>query len=58
MPPELRLAARERTGREGVVEPLRTDELDRLALEVRRSGADSVAVCLLFSYFDPAHEAP
>ncbi len=56
VPPELRLAARERTAANGVVEPLSTDELDRLALEVRQSGADSVAVCLLFSYLDPAHE--
>ncbi len=56
VPPELRLAARERIAVDGVVEPLTEDELDRLTYEVRRSGVDSVAVCLLFSYLDPAHE--
>src|SRR6185369_608616 len=29
----------------------------RLAAEVRESGAESVAVCLLFSYLDPEHES-
>ena len=29
---------------------------ERLAELVRESGAESVAVCLLFSYLDPAHE--
>jgi N-methylhydantoinase A len=53
---ELRFGARERTGPEGVVEPLADAELDRLADAVARSEADSVAVCLLFSYLEPAHE--
>jgi N-methylhydantoinase A len=39
-----------------VVEPLADRELDRLAAAVRESGAESVAVCLLFAYLDPAHE--
>jgi N-methylhydantoinase A len=38
------------------VEPLAEEEPDRLAQAVRESGAESVAVCLLFSYLDPAHE--
>jgi N-methylhydantoinase A len=54
--PELRFEAAERTGPEGVVEPLAADEPQRLAALVRDSGAESVAVCLLFSYLDPAHE--
>ena len=53
---ELRFGAAERVGPEGVVEPLEPEELDRLAAAVRDSGAESVAVCLLFSYLDPTHE--
>jgi len=56
VPPELRFEADERTGPEGIVEPLAAGEPDRLAAAVRDSGAESVAVCLLFSYLDPAHE--
>jgi N-methylhydantoinase A len=52
----LRFGARERTGPEGVVEPLSDSEVGRLARAVDESGAESVAVCLLFSYLDPAHE--
>ena len=41
----------------GVVEPLGEDELERLvAEELRDSDAESVAICLLFSYLEPAHE--
>ncbi|HEY7456777.1 MAG TPA: hydantoinase/oxoprolinase family protein [Solirubrobacterales bacterium] len=54
--PELRFEARERVGPEGEIEPLAADEARRLAELVRASGAESVAVCLLFSYLDPAHE--
>jgi N-methylhydantoinase A len=39
-----------------VIEPLGRDEPQRLAQLVRESGAESVAVCLLFSYLDPTHE--
>jgi N-methylhydantoinase A len=52
----LRFGARERTGPDGVVEPLSEAEVGRLARAVDESGAESVAVCLLFSYLDPAHE--
>jgi N-methylhydantoinase A len=31
-------------------------ELKRVVREVRRSGAESVAICLLFSYVNPEHE--
>jgi N-methylhydantoinase A len=53
---QLRFAVRERTGPEGVVEPLAAGELDRVTAFARQSDAESVAVCLLFSYLDPAHE--
>lgn len=52
----LRFEAGERVGPEGVVEPLGGDEPRRLAELVRASAAESVAVCLLFSYLEPAHE--
>jgi N-methylhydantoinase A len=54
--PELRFEAAERTGPEGVIEPLAAGEPERLATALRRSGAESVAICLLFSYLDPGHE--
>jgi N-methylhydantoinase A len=54
--PALRFEAAERVGPEGEIEPLAADEADRLAELIRASGAESVAVCLLFSYLDPAHE--
>src|SRR5665811_604881 len=54
--PELRFEAAERTGPEGEIEPLAEGEPQRLAELVRESGAESVAVCLLFYYLDPAHE--
>ncbi len=51
-----RVEAAERVGPEGVLEPLGDAELERIASECRRIGAESIAVCLLFSYLDPAHE--
>jgi N-methylhydantoinase A len=56
VPSELRFEAAERIGPEGVVEPLGTEEPERLAAAIAASGAESVAVCLLFSYLDPGHE--
>jgi N-methylhydantoinase A len=53
---ELRFEAAERVGPEGVVEPLGDGEPARLTEAIRKSGAESVAVCLLFSYLDPTHE--
>ncbi|MEX2048577.1 MAG: hydantoinase/oxoprolinase family protein, partial [Gemmatimonadota bacterium] len=40
----------------GELEPLDDTELARLASTLRQGGAESVAVCLLHSYADPAHE--
>jgi N-methylhydantoinase A len=54
--PELRFEADERIGPQGVVEPLGEGEPGRLAELVRDSGAEAVAICLLFSYLDPSHE--
>jgi N-methylhydantoinase A len=54
--PALRLEADERTGPEGVISPLAAGEPERLARLLRQQGAESVAICLLFSYLDPAHE--
>jgi N-methylhydantoinase A len=56
VPAELRFEAAERVGPAGVVEPLGEGEPRRLTELVRKSGAESVAVCLLFSHLDPAHE--
>src|SRR5919198_5426016 len=46
VPDDLRFAARERTGPEGVVSPLAGPELDRVAAFARDSQVESVAVCL------------
>jgi N-methylhydantoinase A len=54
--PELRFEAAERVGPDGIVEPMAEDEPERLAALIRDSGAESVAICLLFSYLDPSHE--
>src|SRR5215469_3804193 len=48
--PEMRFEAAERVGPEGVVTELPKDEPERLAGLVRDTGAESVAICLLFSY--------
>ncbi len=53
---ELRFEANERIGPDGVVKPLSDDEPARLTELLRESGAESVAICLLFSYLDPSHE--
>jgi len=54
--PELRFEAEERIGPDGVVTPLAEAEPERLAALLAESGAESVAICLLFSYLDPSHE--
>ncbi|MQA75493.1 MAG: hydantoinase/oxoprolinase family protein [Solirubrobacterales bacterium] len=53
---ELRFGARERVGPAGVLEALEEREIERLVDGLAASGAESVAVCLLFSYLEPAHE--
>ncbi len=54
--PELRFEAEERIGPDGVITELADEEVERLVSELGGSGAESVAVCLLFAFSDPAHE--
>jgi len=54
--PELRFEAAERVGPTGEIEPLAEGEAERLGEAIRESGAEAVAICLLFSYVDPSHE--
>jgi N-methylhydantoinase A len=54
--PELRFEADERVGPNGEIEPLADGEAQRLEESIRESGAEAVAICLLFSYVDPSHE--
>ncbi|HEY8779086.1 MAG TPA: hydantoinase/oxoprolinase family protein, partial [Solirubrobacterales bacterium] len=46
----------ERVGPDGVIETLDDAELDALAERIGDSGVAAVAICLLFSYLEPAHE--
>ena len=55
--PELRIGVRERVGPEGVVEALSEAEIDRVVGAVGELDCESIAICLLFSYREPAHEA-
>lgn len=57
VPPGLAFGAPERIGPDGeVLRPLSSDALAALAEAVVRSGAEAVAVCLLFGYLEPVHE--
>ncbi len=56
-PRELRFGLEERILAGGKVErPLTMEAADRLAARVKAAGVESVAVCLLHSYANPAHE--
>ena len=51
------LAVAERIDAQGeVVMPLEAAALERLAAQVAQRSAEAIAVCLLFSYLNPAHE--
>jgi N-methylhydantoinase A len=53
----LRFGAKERIGADGrVLQPVSQAEIDRLVRRVKASRADSVAVCFLFAFANPAHE--
>ena len=54
VPPELRFAARERTGPDGILQEL--EGLDGLVAEIREADPQAVAVCLLHAYAHPEHE--
>ncbi|MCB1019287.1 MAG: hydantoinase/oxoprolinase family protein [Acidobacteria bacterium] len=57
IPPELRFGLAERVTYDGaVLQPASEREVHRVADAVAAAGAESVAVCLLHSYANPAHE--
>jgi N-methylhydantoinase A len=56
VPPELRVAVPERTGPDGVLRTLDEDVL-RARLAELPEDCESAAVCLLWSFLHPAHEA-
>ena len=51
-----RIEAAERVGPHGVIAELTEEALDALVAEARGLDAESIAICLLFSYLEPAHE--
>ena len=54
---ELRFGVHERISADGeVLKPLSTDEVRTLTDKLKRAQVESVAICLLFSFVDPAHE--
>jgi N-methylhydantoinase A len=57
VPRHLRLEVAERIGADGSVrEALALDELPRIVAEFAAAGVESVAICLLHAYANPAHE--
>ena len=57
VPRHLRFEVTERLDHTGaVVTPLNAGDVERAAAEIRRQGVEAVAVCLLHSYANPAHE--
>jgi N-methylhydantoinase A len=57
VPKEMRFGIKERTLCTGeVIEDLDMKEAEEIALKVKGGNAESVAVCLLFSYLNPSHE--
>lgn len=58
VPRELRFGIRERTGPDGgIIVPLDAEALVRLKTRLRRARVESVAVSLLFSFANSAHES-
>lgn len=57
VPRRLRLEVTERVGPDGaILTPLRLDEMGPIVETFRGEGLESVAVCLLHAYANPAHE--
>ncbi|MBI2962655.1 MAG: hydantoinase/oxoprolinase family protein [Deltaproteobacteria bacterium] len=57
VPRHLRLPIRERITKEGEVHtPLVEEDVHAAAREIRRLGVESIAVCFLWSFRNPAHE--
>ncbi len=58
VPPELRFEVQERVLQTGeVLQALDPAQLPELVSNIQASGAEAVAVCLLFSFLQPQHEA-
>ena len=58
VPPEWRLGAAERVDSEGrALQPLSQADAAALAQRIKSGDIESVAVCFLFSFLNPAHEA-
>ena len=58
VPGRMRFGVAERLAYDGeVLEPLSPADIERVVERVRRSGAQSLAVCLLHAYANPVHEA-
>jgi N-methylhydantoinase A len=53
---DLRFEAEERIGPDRVIEELAPEEIERLVAAIRDSGAEAIAVCLLFAFREPDHE--
>lgn len=57
VPRRWRFEVRERIDRDGhVLQPLVADDLGPMVVRCRRDGIQAVAICLLHSYANPAHE--
>lgn len=57
IPRERRFEAPERIGADGKApRPLADEAIEALVRQVRESGSEAVAVCLLFSFMNPEHE--
>ncbi|MFQ5883016.1 MAG: hydantoinase/oxoprolinase family protein [Candidatus Methylomirabilales bacterium] len=58
VPRSLRFGVRERVDFQGrVLDPLEEETLDPILDRLAEEGVESVAICLLFSYANPSHEA-
>ena len=56
-PREMRLGVRERIGAKGdIITPLDEDSVIKVLEQLVASGAECIAVCLLFSFLNPKHE--
>ena len=56
-PRAMRFGVKERIGADGqIVLPVTHAEIRRIISRVKKSGADSVAICFLFAFANPAHE--
>lgn len=56
VPAELRFEVSERVAPEGVVQPLEEASVEEALELIEKAAPDAVAICLLHSYVDPAHE--